>query len=566
MARVLLADDEEDLRRMMGRQLKRSGHEVTFAGDGREAADLLASQPTGFDVIVSDMKMPRLDGMGLLAEAKRLVPDIEFIILTGHGNMENAIEAFKTGNVFDYLLKPLDDIHELSVVVGRAAERRFLRTENIRLVLELEQQIAELERAQAQLRDLAERDGLTGLLNHRTIHARLNALFPPSVTDSTTDSTVEPALDPNSSQPSKSDPESHSEPAYACLLMIDVDKFKLLNDTHGHPVGDEALRLIARALQEGSRTGETDTDMIAGIFGRCGGDEFMVVLPGCDANKGLEYSKQVRAYLTAHPLATPDGTHIPIQLCFGIADTLESGLSALSLVAAGDAALYASKGTGGNATTLSTTNPAKAGSNSSAYDTLDGLITAIDRKDRYTREHSEDMTRYALLLTEGLDLSDETSDVVRVAGLLHDIGKIGIPDSILGKPGKLTEGEYEVMKTHVTLSRLIIHGLPHLNDILDAVAHHHERWDGRGYPFGLAGENIPLLGRIMAIADAFSAMTLTRPYRVGMNVEQALQEIEKHAGTQFDPKLAKVFVHQMRARQAEVARSEANLSSQRQAA
>lgn len=135
---------------------------------------------------------------------------------------------------------------------------------------------------------------------------------------------------------------------------------------------------------------------------------------------------------------------------------------------------------------------------------------------------------------------------MRVAGLLHDIGKIGVPDSILQKPGKLTDDEYEVMKTHVTLSAAIIHGLPHLSDILDAVANHHERWDGGGYPAGLAGENIPILGRIMAIADAFSAMTLDRPYRAGMDIEKALLEIEKGAGSQFDPRLARVFIEAMR--------------------
>jgi HD-GYP domain-containing protein (c-di-GMP phosphodiesterase class II) len=136
---------------------------------------------------------------------------------------------------------------------------------------------------------------------------------------------------------------------------------------------------------------------------------------------------------------------------------------------------------------------------------------------------------------------------MRIAGLLHDIGKIGIPDAILRKPGKLTEDEYEVMKSHVTLSALIIHGLPHMNDILDAVANHHERWDGKGYPQGLTGEQIPFLGRIMAIADAFSAMTLDRPYRAAMGTEAAIDQIERGMGTQFDPTLAQLFIETLRA-------------------
>ena len=177
----------------------------------------------------------------------------------------------------------------------------------------------------------------------------------------------------------------------------------------------------------------------------------------------------------------------------------------------------------------------------SQFSLLDSLVNTIDHKDQYTKRHSEDVTTYALQLVAALGLSSETVNAVRVAGLLHDIGKIGVPDSILRKPGKLTPEEYEIMKGHVTLSSLIIHGLPHLNDILDAVAHHHERWDGKGYPKGLSGTDIPLLGRVMAVADAFSAMTLDRPYRAGLTVDEALCEIERGAGTQFDPDLAHLF-------------------------
>src|SRR5579871_3121009 len=170
MARVLLADDEEAIRLMLGRQLRRAGHEVTVAEDGMAAVEHL--KQTEFDVVVSDMKMPRLDGMGLLAKARDIAPGTEFIILTGHGNMENAVEAFKTGNVFDYLLKPLDDIHELDAVVARAAERRQLRADNARLVGQLQAQLQELEEARQKLLYMSEHDGLTDLFNHRAVHMR----------------------------------------------------------------------------------------------------------------------------------------------------------------------------------------------------------------------------------------------------------------------------------------------------------------------------------------------------------------------------------------------------------
>jgi diguanylate cyclase (GGDEF)-like protein/putative nucleotidyltransferase with HDIG domain len=521
MTRVLLADDEEALRLMLGRQLRRAGHEVTLAEDGLVAAGFLETET--FDVVVSDMKMPRLDGMGLLERAAHLAPDTEFIILTGHGSAENALEAFKRGNVFDYLLKPLEDIHELDAVVARAVERRRLRGENGRLVTELRARIDELEAAKRELAFFAERDGLTGLYNHKTIHEKLaEALL----------------ADPG---------------APTAMLLLDMDGFKLLNDTYGHPTGDQALRYIGGALRTVCGVGG-ERDPAAGgggeavFLGRCGGDEFMVVLPRTDGERAGALAESIRAYLNDNPFPIPDGGRLPLQLCIGVADSAMAGRTSATLVAAADAALYESKQNGGNQVTLHLVDT-DAGENDparSTFNVLESLVTAIDRKDRYTKRHSEDVTNYALRLAEALTLSEDTYNAVRVAGLLHDVGKIGVPDAILRKPGKLTADEYEVIKGHVTVSALIIHGLPRLPDVLDAVANHHERWDGRGYPRGVSGYDIPLLGRIMAVADAFSAMTLDRPYRAGMSVEEALEEIERGAGTQFDPELARVFVETFR--------------------
>ncbi len=506
MAKVLLADDEEAIRLMLGRQLRRAGHEVTLAEDGMAAVELLSQEE--FDVVVSDMKMPRLDGMGLLAKAIEMAPGTEFIILTGHGNMENAVEAFKTGNVFDYLLKPLDDIHELDAVVARAVERRQLRAENGRLVAQLQEQLRELEENRQQLLCMAERDGLTGLLNHRAIHTRLA--------------------------------EALEADYHTAVIALDMDSFKQLNDTYGHPVGDRILRHVAQILECAVPAGS--------MIGRCGGDEFLITLPESDAAGAEQVAASIRQRMIDQPFINPEGTPIPLRLCFGIADTRTVGCAPNSLVAAADAALYESKRKGGDAVTLHLvdldTESKEAGHN--AYTVLEGLVTAIDHKDHYTKAHSEHMTGFALDLASAMGCSKEISDVVRVAGLLHDVGKIGVPDFILRKPGRLTAEEYEIMKNHVTLSAAIIHGLPHLADILDAVAHHHERWDGKGYPYGLAGEQIPLLGRVLAVADAFSAMTLDRPYRAGMPLEAALAEVERGAGTQFDPELARLFIETMR--------------------
>ena len=509
MARVLLADDEDALRFLMGRQLRKAGHDVTLAEDGLVAAGYLETEEP-FDVVVSDVKMPRLDGMGLLAWAREASIDVEFVILTGHGSMENAVEAFKTGNVFDYLLKPLDDIHELSAVVARAVERHKLRQENSRLVYALEGRIQELEETRKELAELADQDGLTGMLNHRAVHARLQ--------------------------------ERLSENRYQMLsvVQLDMDGFKQFNDTYGHPFGDQVLRHIAKALR--AVFGED------AIIGRCGGDEFMVLLPGRNARQAGERAKELRRHLSIEPFRNPDGTPLPIHLCIGVADTAGAGHSPINLVSSADAALYEGKKCGGDKIILHMVSPDEAmGAERTTFDVLDSLVTAIDNKDRYTKRHSEDVTSYALHLAQLLQLSDETMKAVRVAGLLHDVGKIGVPDSILRKPGKLTNDEYEVMKNHVIISGLIIHGLPRLTDVLDAITNHHERWDGAGYPRGLAGEQIPLLGRVMAIADAFSAMTLDRPYRAGMSVADSLAEIELYAGSQFDPILANLFVAAVRA-------------------
>ncbi len=495
MGRVLLAEDEEDLRLLMGRQLRRSGFDVTLAADGQAALELLMTE--SFDVVVSDIKMPRLDGMGLLAKAQEVAPGIDFIILTGHGSLENAVQAFTSGNIFDYKLKPLEDIHELSVIVGRAIERAQLRAENARLLNELREQ--------------AERDGLTGLYNHRAIHALLQRRLVES-------------------------PEGDM-----AVILMDMDGFKLINDTYGHPFGDQALRHMADAL----RTACPESALI----GRCGGDEFMVCLPGYHSVDAAAIAERIRDQMNLEPLVTPDGGRIPLQLCFGVADSASVNHSPLSLTAAADAALYAGKRQGGHAIKLH--RRSEEGSEEETdrcpFDVLDSLITAIDTKDQYTRLHSENMTQFALQLVQKLGCSEETYNLVRIAGLLHDVGKIGIPGSILNKPGKLNTQEYEMMKNHVTISALIIHGMPRLDDIVEAVANHHERWDGGGYPTGLTGEQIPLLGRVMAIADAYSAMILDRPYRVGLTREQALEEIERGAGTQFDPHLAKLFVEAQRA-------------------
>jgi HD-GYP domain-containing protein (c-di-GMP phosphodiesterase class II) len=173
---------------------------------------------------------------------------------------------------------------------------------------------------------------------------------------------------------------------------------------------------------------------------------------------------------------------------------------------------------------------------------LHALTRSIDAKDAYTRGHSQRVAELSRDLARRIGLTDEQCERVYLSGLLHDVGKIGVPEAVLTKPGKLTNEEFDAIKKHPAIGAQILGNIKQLADIIPGVLYHHERWDGRGYPHGVAGENIPLIGRIICVADSFDAMSSTRTYRAALNLETVLKEIQRCAGTQFDPALAKVFV------------------------
>ncbi len=342
--------------------------------------------------------------------------------------------------------------------------------------------------------EAADSDPVTGLLNHRAIHQRLE---------------VELQQARVQNQP-------------LALIMMDMDNFKLFNDTYGHPAGDQVLQRVAQALEEECEKRD--------ILGRYGGDEFIVILPDSDVQEATALAQHLRERMVregfrpaAREAGGADERTVPVTLSFGVAAFPEDSTSRHELLTIADANLYAAKHS--EEGIIGTTQAQRANRElrtQGSFGVLDAMVTAVDNKDRYTHRHSEDVTEYSLWIAEELGLSEETMRVIRVGGLLHDVGKIGVPDEILRKPGRLTAEEYEVMKRHPEIGALIIGAMPDMKAIVDAVRCHHERWDGKGYPGGLAGEEIPLLGRLLAVADAFSAMTTARPYRKGLDWEAAL--------------------------------------------
>ncbi len=354
----------------------------------------------------------------------------------------------------------------------------------------------------------ADRDSVTNLLNHRAVHQRLDRMFS----------------------------EAKSEETTLAIMMVDLNNFKLFNDTYGHVTGDQVLKKVAKVLNE-----ECDEKTLTA---RYGGDEFMVVLPNATAERAHILATKIRTRLKDEGFSRPsEDRTVPISLSFGIACYPNDGQSRHELLTIADSNLYNAKNSDEGIVFMSDSQRTNRELRAEAsFEVLDALITAVDNKDRYTRKHSEDVTEYALWMAEELGLSEETMRTLRIGGLLHDVGKIGVPDEILRKPGRLTPEEFENMKRHPRLGELIVGGIPGMESIIDAVRSHHERWDGNGYPDQLSGEQIPFMGRLLAVADAFSAMTTDRPYRKGMDMSTALQEIRANIGTQFDPSMAQSFI------------------------
>ena len=342
------------------------------------------------------------------------------------------------------------------------------------------------------------------------------------------------------------------------LIYIDFDDFKLYNQLYGSAQGDRALQIGAKAIEES--VGSQGT-----VF-RSGGKIFAVLLPGMDGRRAEMLGLQIQNTIRTRLAQNTSATNHDLTVSCGICVSPYAASTAKELMDNADMAVYHAKNAGKNRVVLYRRSSStvqgvsqrakeiieraeRTDRNSSFREnanTIFALAAAIDAKDHYTYHHSLNVALYASILATGAGLSEEAILMVYEAAVLHDIGKISIPELILNKNSRLTDEEYGVIKGHVNNSIEMIRHLPAMDHLVPAVLAHHERWDGNGYPRGIAGEDIPVAGRCLAIADAFDAMTSDRPYHKGMSLEAAVEQVEKNAGTQFDPDLAKLFISLIR--------------------
>jgi diguanylate cyclase (GGDEF)-like protein/PAS domain S-box-containing protein/putative nucleotidyltransferase with HDIG domain len=437
------------------------------------------------------------------------------------------------------------DVNYISMICRDITTSKRAEQELKITILQLEHQIqivnaqaAELEKANQRLTTLAMTDGLTGLYNHRAFQEEFAQEFERT--------------------------KRYSTPL--SIILLDVDKFKQYNDIFGHPEGDDVLKTVAQALQQAAR----DTDYIC----RYGGEEFVIILPNTGAQGAIIAAERFRAAIEQRRW-----TLRPVTASLGIA-TLDADLTtAQELIVQADKALYDSKKKGRNCfthfatvslteglgelagntrlpysdivremlqiqqdTLVSASEPIREAM-TNAYDaTILSWSRLLPMKDKETEGHSKRVTEMMVRLAHSIGMNEEEALYARWGALLHDVGKMSIPDSILHKPGPLTAAEWVIMRQHITVAYEMLSPISFLRPALDIPLYHHEKWDGTGYPRGLKGQEIPLPARLFAVIDVYDALTNDRPYREAWSQEKTLAHLQSLSGTHFDPRAVNLFL------------------------
>jgi len=384
----------------------------------------------------------------------------------------------------------------------------------------LQGQYAELEKHHELAKEMANTDGLTGLKNHghfqRYLHKEVDRV------------------------------RRYDRPL--SVVMIDLDNFKMINDQFGHQKGDAVLMNVGALLRDEIR----DIDFAA----RYGGEEFVVVMPEIDGPKAVQAADRLRKKieLLYKDVDLPESY---TAASFGVADFPDCATDNNSLIAAADGALLFAKRQGRNRVAyfrelseaelhsddLNVLNRRLEGA---GVQTIRVLAAAVDAKDSYPENNMGNMCNIAARMAHRLHFRQDQVDALILAAKLHDIGKIGVPSKVLQKKEKLLPEELRLLHQHPQMGEQILQEANQIQDLISAVLYHHERWDGSGYPEGLRGEEIPLMARIIGLIDAYRAMLCDRPYRKAMTLQQAVMELQKGAGTQFDPSLVELFIQQIR--------------------
>lgn len=510
---IIIVDDDPGICETLKDILEEDGYKVTTALNIRDAQKALADK--FYSIALVDLVLPGGYGMELLKDIRRLNYETVVIVFTGFATIESAILAMNEG-AFTYLKKPLN-IDELKVTIKKAITMQRLLLDNKNL----------LDR----LKELSLKDPLTGLYNYRYLRERLPSEFKRA--------------------------KRYALPL--SVIMLDLDYFKSINDVYGHQYGDNILKEIAQFLINFARGND--------VVIRCGGEEFIIILP--DINKDGAFMFAIRL-LNAFDDNVFDAAvnRIRLKISIGIAAYPDAGITTEpDILDAADRALRESKEAGGNRLSVfkgtgshNAQKPAEKCAaedvdklrgklfrmekrvNQTLLESIYAFAKTIEARDYYTGEHAESMVSIVTRIGEKLDLSCKDIENLEHAAILHDLGKVGIPDYILHKKTTLTKEEYDIIKSHPKIGAEIIRSVHFLNDVVPIVLYHHERFDGRGYCAGLKGQDIPLGARIVAVADVYQALTSDRPYRKAYSKEVALKIIKEASGTQFDPEIVKLLV------------------------
>ena len=490
---VLIIDDDLVICKMLENALRDRDFNVLTANNGKQGIKI-ALDKNNIDVILTDLMLPDMEGIQVLKEIKRNDPDAVIVIITAYGTLETAQNAIRIG-AYDYVTKPFD-VADLCSLVGRAAISRRLNITN-RELLKMHEYTVQLE---ADVEKKAKEISLLAKIR-RAISSSLNL-------DEVLRSIVEEIT-------------RHMGLEICSILLLD-EKGKTLTIKCAKGISAEVIKYTK--IRIGQR-----------ISGWVVEHNQSVLISNIEQDKRFSRRSQEKYYtrsLISVPLRIKDKTIGVININNKISKQAftKDDLRIIEAIAQGASVAI---------------------ENAKLYKNLQdvymraisALVSAIDAKDNYTHGHSETVTKYVIAIAQELGFNDRDLENLTVASRLHDLGKIGVHDYILTKPGKLTKEEWKEMKQHTIKGVEILEPLNFLTGIIDLVRQHHERYNGGGYPDGIKGEDIKLGARIIAVADTFDAMLSDRPYRKAHSFEVAISELKKNSGTQFDPKVVDAFLN-----------------------